>query len=183
MRNELVKYRAFKHATEELRYKVNTLDDFSEILKHDSRLKRLRNEARNELQALYDSLRQHFGLGPLPVYFPVRKKIYEAGRAIHEHGSSTEIRIYSIKGCSTKPYSAWTPLDVGCYSESEVFETFIHEIAHILEAFRYGKMSHGKSFINSYEEIEAYFKARGFGGLIDPAIRLTGIPRKYIRSS
>jgi hypothetical protein len=181
LRNGLIKYRAFRQAVDELRTETDTLEGFSEMLRHDDRLKKLRNEARAELQLLYDDLRQHFGLGPLSVYFPVRKKIYEAGRAVQEHGSSTEIRIYSIKGCSAKPYNSWAPADVGCYSEAEVFETFIHEVAHVLESSRHGKMTHGKSFIGSYEEIEAYFKARGFGGLIDPAIRLTGVPRKRKR--
>jgi hypothetical protein len=89
----------------------------------------------------------------------------------------SEIRIYSIKGCSNKPYDKWTPGDIRAYTETELFETFIHESAHVLEAIRTGRMGHGKPFIKAYGNIEEYFLNRGLENLIDPKIRLTGVPR------
>ncbi len=172
----LVDYRAYKEAVDELLARTIKLDDFSANLKQDPELKYLRGRARAELQVLYDNLTDDLGLPRLPVYFPVRKKVYVSGAAYHTDGVPSEIRIYSIKGCSNKPYDQWTPRDIRAYTETELFETFIHESAHVLEAVRTGRMGHGKPFIKAYENIEEYFLNRGLENLIDPKIRLTGVP-------
>jgi hypothetical protein len=172
----LVEYRAYKNAVDELRTRATALDDFTASLKQDPELKYLRDRARAELQVLYDNLTDDLDLPWLPVYFPVRKKVYVSGAAYHTDGVPSEIRIYSIKGCSNKPYDKWTPRDISAYTETELFETFIHESAHVLEAIRTGRMGHGNSFIKAYENIEEYFLNRGLENLIDPKIRLTGVP-------
>jgi hypothetical protein len=174
-------YQDYREAVNQLRLSITSLDDFSDILKHDPRLKRLRSRARGDLQAIYDNVARDFELVQLPVYMPVRKKISVFGVAFHANGVPSEIRIYTIKGCSNKPYDKWTPRDVACYTPSEVFETFIHETAHVLEASRTGRMGHAKPFIKAYENIEEYFFNQGFEHLIDPEIRLTGVPRKLVR--
>jgi hypothetical protein len=170
-------YREYKNAVDELRNRAIKLDDFTAGLKQDPGLKYLRSRARAELQALYDDLTDDLGLPRLPVYFPVRKKVYVSGAAYHTDGVPSEIRIYSLKGCSGKPYDKWTPRDIRAYTETELFETFVHESAHVLEAVRTGRMGHGKPFIKAYENIEEYFLNRGLENLIDPKIRLTGVPR------
>ena len=172
----LVDYRAYKNAVDELCALANKLDEFTAHLKQDSQLKYLRGRARAELQTLYDNLADDLGLPRLPVYFPVRKKVYVAGAAYHADGVPSEIRIYSIKGCSSKSYDRWTPRDIRAYTENEMFETFIHESAHVLEAVRTGRMGHGKPFTKAYENIEEYFLNRGLENLIDPKIRLMGVP-------
>ena len=181
MNRNLDKYRAYKHAVELLQSHINTLDQFTQALKHEPELKSLRSQARTELQLLYDYLRRDFNLVKLPVYLPVRKKIFVSGMAFHTGGVPSEIRIYSLKGCSNKAYDKWTPRDIRPFAESEIFETFIHESAHVLEATRHGRMGHAAPFIKAYENIEEYFLNQGFEHLIDPAIRLTGLPRKATR--
>ncbi len=176
--NGLEKYQAYKFAMDELRLQASSLDEFSSGLKLDPRLKSLRSKARNELQKLYDNLSDDLDIPRLPVYLPIRKKIYVSGAAYHTGGVPSEIRIYSIKGCSSKPHDKWTPRDIRACSESELFETFVHEIAHVLEAVRTGRMGHGKPFIKAYENVEEYFLNQGFEELVDPKIRLTGVPRK-----
>lgn len=174
----LFDYRAYKSAVDRLRARSISLDDFTANLKQDSELKYLRGRARAELQALYDNLTDDLDLPGLPVYFPVRKKVYVSGAAYHTDGVPSEIRIYSIKGCSNMPYDKWTPRDIRACTETEVFETFIHESAHVLEVIRTGRMGHAKPFIKAYENIEEYFINRGLENLIDPKIRLAGVPRK-----
>jgi len=173
----LLDYRAYKDAVDELRNRTSQLDDFTASLKQDPEMNHLRSRARAELQALYDDLTEDLELPKLPVYLPVRKKVYVSGAAYHTNGVPSEIRIYSIKGCSNKPYDRWTPRDIRPYTEIEIFETFIHESAHVLEAIRTSRMGHGKPFIKAYENIEEYFLNRGLENLIDPKIRLTGVPR------
>lgn len=172
----LADYRVYKNAVDELRTRTTKLDDFTARLKQHPELRYLRDRARAELQALYDDLTDDLGLPKLPVYFPVRKKVYVSGAAYHTGGVPSEIRIYSIKGCSNKSYENWTPRDIRAYTEIEIFETFVHESAHVLEAVRTGRMGHGKPFIKAYENIEEYFLNRGLENLIDPKIRLTGVP-------
>ena len=157
MTTNLDKYREYQLAIEQLRLNISSLDEFSVELKQDPELVRLRNQARNELQKLYDNLSVDFNLPKLPVYLPVRKKIYVSGAAYHTGGVPSEIRIYTIKGCSNKAYDKWKPKDIRAYTEAEIFETFIHETAHVLEATRHGRMGHGKPFIKAYMNIEEYF--------------------------
>lgn len=178
MLNNLDKYRDYKQAVENLQTQTSTLKDFSYLLKNNPVLKSLRGKARTELQILYDHLGNDFGLKKLPVYLPIRKKIYVAGVTFHTGGIPSEVRIYSIKGSHNKSYDKWTPLDIRPYTEFEIFETFIHEAAHILEATRNGRMGHGKPFIKAYENIEEYFLNHGFENFIDPKLRLTGLPAK-----
>jgi hypothetical protein len=178
MINRLDKYRAYKHAVERCLQESATLNEFSTLLKDDPGLTGFRARARAELQALYDYLRRDFDLPELPVYLPVRKKIAVYGAAFHHGGNPTEIRIYCLKGCAGKPYDKWTPGDISVCTEAELFETFIHETAHILEATRNGRIGHGKPFIKAYEAIEEYFINNRFGYLIDPGIRLMGVPMK-----
>jgi len=181
MNTNLDNYSAYKQAVDHLRLEVVSLDEFSIELKQAPELKCLRGKARAELQTLYDNLSVDLDLPKLPVYLPVRKKIYVSGAAYHTGGVPSEIRIYSIKGCSNKVYEKWTPKDIRAYTEAEIFETFIHESAHVLEAVRHGRMSHGKPFIKAYMNIEEYFLNHGFDHLIDSEIRLTGVPMRVAR--
>ncbi len=181
MTTNLDKYREYKQAVEQTRLNVTSLDEFSAELKQAPELVRLRNGARTELQLLYDYLSADLNLPKLPVYLPIRKKIYVSGAAYHTGGVPSEIRIYTIKGCSNKPYEKWTPRDIRAYTEAEIFETFIHETAHVLEAVRHGRMTHGRPFIKAYMNIEEYFLNHGFDNLIDPEIRLTGVPVKAMK--
>ena len=177
----LENYRAYRLAVDELRFRTITLDEFSARLKRDPKPRILRGKARAELQTLYDNLSDDLDILQLPVYLPIRKKIYVSGAAYHTAGVPSEIRIYSIKGCSSRPYDDWTPKDVRACTEPELFETFIHETAHMLEATRTGRMGHGHPFMKAYENIEEYFLNSGFENLIDPKIRLTGVSRKAAR--
>lgn len=181
MLNDLEKYRIYRLAVEHLRDETSTLTDFSYLLKNDPVLKRLRGQARAELQVIYDHLSKDFELKKLPVYMPIRKKIFVAGVTFHTGGIPSEVRIYTIKGKHNKAYDKWKPHDIRPYTESEIFETFIHETAHVLEATRHGRMGHGKPFIKAYENIEEYFLNCGFENLIDPNLRLTGLPRNAVR--
>ena len=176
MRYGLVEYRMYRNAVDGLRIQAPKLDDFTASLKKDPELIYLRSRARAELQALYNDLTDDLDLPDLPVYFPVRKKVFVYGATYHADGVPSEIRIYSLKGCSNKSYDKWTPRDIRACTETEVFETFIHESAHVLEAIRSGRMGHGKPFIKAYENIEEYFLNRGLENLIDPKIRLMGVP-------
>jgi hypothetical protein len=178
MINRLDKYRAYKHAVELCLQSSITLDEFSAMLKDDPRLTGFRARARAELQTLYDQLRLDFRLPELPVYLPVRKKIAVYGAAFHHGGNPTEIRIYCLKGAAGKPYDRWTPADIRVCSEAELFETFIHETAHILEVTRHGRMGHSRPFVKAYEDVEEYFVNNRFGYLIDPKLRLMGVPKK-----
>ncbi len=181
MTNALEKYGNYKQAVELLQQATSTLTDFTYQLKNDPSFKKLRGQARAELQHLYDQLSEDFELKKLPVYLPIRKKIFVAGVTFHTGGVPSEVRIYSIKGRHNKAYDKWTPRDIRPYSESEIFETFIHESAHVLEATRHGRMGHGKPFIKAYENIEEYYLNAGYENLIDEKLRLTGLPRKVAR--
>jgi hypothetical protein len=181
MIGSLNSYSTYRHAVELLRKQSTTLDDFSYYLKNDNQLKSLRTAARNELQAIYDRLSDDLMLPKLPVYLPVRKKIFVMGVTFHTGGVPEQIRIYSMKGCSNKAYEHWAPRDVRPYTESEIFETFIHESAHVLEGVRHGRMGHGAPFIKAYKNIEEYFFNMGYESLIDPKLRFMGVPKKAVK--
>ena len=172
----LKKYEEFKIAVNCLIGETSTLKEFSTRLKEDPELSIFRRNAREELQSIYNLIQRYFDLPALPVYLPVRKKIVVQGRAFNAWGTPTEVRLYPIRGCQTKPYEAWTPADLTCLSQLEIFETLVHEIAHVLEAHRNGSMGHEKPFVDAYEAIEAFLKSQGFLELFSPALRLMGVP-------
>jgi hypothetical protein len=177
MDKQLSQYVLYADAVEVLQRQCVTLNAFSSKLKNDAQLLRLKGAARSELQEIYRLLVRRFRLPNIPVYFPVRKKIYVQGLTGHCIGVPKEIRIYPIRGCSTIPYNDWKPTDIAVMSKEEVFETFIHEAAHVLEMMRNGCSDHEKPFVEAYEDIETCLFESGYGGLINSSFRLTGVPR------
>jgi len=171
-----MKYEEFKVAVNCLIGETSTLKEFSTRLKEDPELSLFRNNARGELQSIYNLVQRHFGLPALPVFLPVRKKIVVQGIALHERGTTTEVRLYPVRGCQTKPYEDWTPTDLTCLAQPQIFETLVHEIAHVLEDQRHGRMGHEKPFVDAYEAIEDFLKSQGFAELFLPGLRLVGAP-------
>jgi hypothetical protein len=153
-----------------------TLAAFSAALKGDGRLSLLRCLARAELQRLYDAIRPPFGLPAIPVYLPVRKKVQVAGRANALGGMPTEIRVYPIHGPPGKDYASWQPCDLRIDSEEWVFETLLHESAHVLEATRHGLMGHEHAFVAAYCDIESHLVALGMVKAAGAPLRFSGCP-------
>lgn len=176
MNGHLHKYLAYAKELNTQRKLCLTLGKFSQIVKYNRELRRLRMEARLEIQTIYGWIRNHFQLPHVDVYLTPRKKPHIAGLAFHNNCSPKEIRIYNITGCGTKSYDRWLPTDLHVATEECVFETFIHESAHILEVCRYGEMGHEEPFVEAYEDIEVYLKDCGYANLINPTLRLTGAP-------
>jgi hypothetical protein len=163
-------------AVRTLQRAAGPLDQFSGRLRQDPELQRLRMAGRAELQAIFDQISAHFDLGPVPVYFPVRKKISIWGRAYVCAEVPQEIRIYPIHGPAGKPYANWRPSDLLINSREEVFEILLHESAHALEARRFATLGHEQRFVAAYEEIERFLLAAGYGTLMAPGLRLFGAP-------
>jgi len=86
----LTHYANFAHAVERARTAA-LQTDFLETPKFDAHVTRCRNQARDELQRLYDLARTYFGTPEPPVYLPVRKKISVLGRAHAHAGKPTQI--------------------------------------------------------------------------------------------
>ena len=176
MNNQLENYEAFRKAVNDLRLEKQTLEEFSNVLKNDPNFKRLRNQARSELQGIYDFIRNEHKMPRLPVYLPVRKKILTRGLARHAFGIPQEVRVYFLQGCMTKPYEEWTPKDLDCCSRKKVFEILIHESAHVLEACWHGEMDHDRPFVEAYQTIESFLERSKFAVLVDKRLRLLGCP-------
>ena len=176
MNNQLENYEAFRKAVNDLRLEKQTLVEFSKLLKNDPNFKQMRNQARNELQNIYDFIRNEHKMPILPVYLPVRKKILTRGLARHAFGIPQEIRLYFLQGSMTKPYEEWTPKDLDCCSRKKVFEILIHESAHVLEACWHGEMGHEKPFVEAYQTIESFLEQSSFDILMDKRLRLLGCP-------
>lgn len=176
MIEQLHHFETYRSGVLDLIYYASSLEEFSRILKHDLKLKKLRNNARSEFQSYYDEIRMRFNLPRISVWLPVRKKISVMGKACHLEGIPKEIKIYFLKGCEYKHYNYWLPTDLRCHPTLEVFETFVHEVAHVFEVHRTGVMTHEISFVDAYAEIEEYIRSRGHGCLLDPSYRLTGVP-------
>ena len=174
---DLPRYEVFRCAVEQLREGVNSLPEFSSRLKDDAELKRLRTDARVELQSIYDEVRKELDLPAVPVFLPVRKKVRVRGQAHAMGGDPTEIRVYPIEGPTGIPYTNWTPSQLTVCSKSVVFEIFKHEISHVIATHRYGRLdNHDNNFVAAYDEINEYFKRHGFQLLIDPSLELWGVP-------
>lgn len=154
--SSLPAYVRFAAAVADLRARCATLAAFTTALKEDATVTLLRNGARAELQALYELVRKRFGLPEIPVYLPVRKKIAVCGRAHALGGMPREIRVYPVHGPAGKDYALWRPMDVRIDSQETVFETVLHESAHVLEVAEYGVMGHGENFVAAYCAIETH---------------------------
>lgn len=172
----LAGYAAFRAAVLDWCGRAPSLDELSRRLRQDRELKRLREGARAELQALYEGIRRQFGMRPIPVHLPLRKTISVRGKAVALKVPQ-EIRIYAIKGCRRKPYRRWTPRDVGCDTVESVMETLLHESAHVLDYERNSRMAHERTWVDAYEEIELWLQNRGYAPLLPRAERMTGCPR------
>lgn len=157
--------------------KATSLRELTSVLKDSPRAKTCRKNAREELQGVFDRIAAELALPSVPVYLPVRKKIAVVGLAQHQAGVPKEIRIYPVRGDSRKPYSSWRPRDIECLETAEVFETLLHETAHVLEAHTTGKTGHEEDFVRAYCEVEKVAIALGFAELLRPSLRLTGVPR------
>lgn len=175
----LERYSDFRAAVLAECRKARTLQELSSKLKSDPALKRLRTIARQELQEVFEDICSHVGISNVPVYLPVRKKIRTRGQAHTLANFPKEIRIYAIEG-SPKPYQLWTPLDISCMTVPEVFETLMHEAAHILEADRHGAMSHDQNFVDAYETIERFVEGSPYSEIWDRSLRLRGAPGNSI---
>lgn len=174
----LPKYEIFREAVQLLCVQASTLDVFTSVLKTDTHLTMLRNDARSELQSIYDQVRKDLSLPSIPVYLPIRKKVSTRGQAHSICGSPTEIRVYPIEGVRGVSYGNWQPQDIRVCSSKVVFECLKHEIAHVIATHRNGRMdNHDETFVHAYDEINAYFKERGFAQLIDPKLELWGVPQ------
>ncbi|MEW6488323.1 MAG: hypothetical protein AB1578_10500 [Thermodesulfobacteriota bacterium] len=169
-------YARFAAAVAQLRALCPTLAAFTAELKGNGGLSRLRNGARAELQGLYEIFRKPLGLPGIPVYLPVRKKIAVCGRAHALGGMPREIRVYPIYGPAGKDYSRWRPMDVRIDSEDTVFETVLHESAHVLEVARHGRMGHEENFVEAYCAIETHLVRLGLVGPLGSPERFSGCP-------
>lgn len=178
MNRHLNKYLAYAKELRRQRRRCTTLDKFSQRVNYNPELCRLRLEARIELREIYGLIKKHFELPDIPVYLSKRKKIHIAGLAPYSNSTPKEIRIYNINGCAAKSYNHWLPTDLSVASEERVFETFIHESAHVLDVCRNGYTEHEEPFVEAYEDIETYLKGCGYANLINPNLRLTGVPPK-----
>jgi len=162
----LTEYRRFARAINELCAKSPDLATFSKAVRDDPILASLRIGARAELRAIYRKVARHFGMPDIPLHLPVRKKIQTRGLAFHQQGMPTEIRVYPLEA-PRKPYETWEPSDLRCSPDWDVLDTVIHESAHVLEALRFGEMTHGPRFKQAYAEIAVFLKANGLEALID----------------
>jgi hypothetical protein len=161
-------YGNFSEALTNLADKAESLSEFSAFVKADPEIRRLKQRARSEFEQIYSLLARHFDVPYLPVNVPLRKKVSVRGKAYASpSGFPTEIRIYPIEA-PNKPYQEWRPSDLSCSSRTDILDTFIHEVAHVLEAKRYGRMGHGQNFKKVRCEIEEILREYGFGGLITP---------------
>lgn len=174
---DLLKYDEYREAVEVLRNSTYTRQEFSIQLKNDQSLKSLRNAARNELQSIYDEVRQDLELPIVSVFLPRRMKVRTRGQA-HAVGSNpTEIRVYPIEGPVGIPYQNWRPQHVTICTKFVAFEIFKHEVAHVISTHRNGRMdNHDETFVAAYDEINEYFKSHGFEPLIDKSLELWGVP-------
>ena len=144
-----------------------SLSDFSYALKHDPQIKKIKNKTRNELQTLYDEMRDVFNLPRASVFLPFRKKINVRGRAGKNFSLKTEIRVYPVKGPNGIAYRQWTPDDLQFLTVEQLFSTFIHEVAHIHEKNTFGKMgNHGPEFCASERKVGEYLQTHGFKSLM-----------------
>jgi len=178
----LEQYAAYREAVIGVCARARTLDELTQLLKADPLVAVRRSAARTELQAIFNLIREHFGIPALPVYLPMRKKIAVRGQAHTCAGIPKEIRIYTVEG-SRKPYKQWIPSDITCSSVPEILEYLVHEAAHILEAHRHRVMSHDENFVAAYNEIDQFLKICGFAPLRDPSLRLMGAPRQSVATS
>jgi hypothetical protein len=153
MNRRLNKYLAYAEELRKLQWQCATLHKFSRVVKDNPDLRRLRMEARTELQAIYRCIKNYFQLPYINVYLPARKKPNVAGLAFHSNGIPEQIRIYNITGCAIKPYEFWLPTDLSVATEECVFETFIHESAHVLDVGRNGDTGHEEPFVEAYEDV------------------------------
>jgi hypothetical protein len=176
MKSSLNKYLAYAKELRKQQRQCITLDKFSLRVKHNPELVRLRIDVRTELRTIYEVIRKHFQLPDIPVNFSVRKKLHIVGRAFHINDEPKEIRIYHINGCAIKPHHLCVPSHLSVATEEEVFETLIHEASHVLEVCRYGDSGHEEPFVEAYEDIEMYLKDYGYANLLNPALRLSGVP-------
>lgn len=159
-------YEKFSGTLKNLISRAQSLTEFTKLAKTDPEVKRLKQKAKDEFEQIYSLLAGHFDLPYLPVYMPLRKKVSVRGKAFASpSGFPTEVRIYPIEAPG-KPYEEWHPSDLTCSSKIAIFDTFTHEVAHILEAKRYGRMGHGQNFKKARREIEEVLRERGFGDLI-----------------
>jgi hypothetical protein len=175
MNRHLDKYLAYIKELRKERRQCTSLDAFSQRIKEPA-LRLLRMEARIELQAIYELIRNNFQLPYIDVYLLARKKISIAGWAFHSKGMPEQIRIFHIYGCAVKPRHLWILTDLTFATEEVIFETFIHECAHVLAIWYNGHTEHEKPFVEAYEDVEIYLKASGYDNLINPDLRLSGVP-------
>jgi hypothetical protein len=176
MNRHLDKYLAYAKELRKERRQCTSLGVFSQRVKCSPKLRLLRREARIELQAIYGLIKNHFQLPYIDVYLPARKKPHIIGLAFYSDGIPEQIRVYHITGCATKSYDLWLPTDLSVATEERVFETFIHESAHVLDVYRNGDTAHEEPFVEAYEDIETCLKACGYANLINPDLRLSGVP-------
>ena len=174
---DLPRYEEFRDAVEALLVISNSLQDFTSELKNNNHYKHIRNNARMELQSIYNEVSRKFKLPQIPVYLPIRKKIWNRGQAHTMNGIPTEIRVYPIEGPAGISYRYWLPQHITICSKLAVFEIFKHEIAHVISAVQNGVMDdHDEAFVEAYDVINMYFSANGFDSLIDPTLELFGVP-------
>lgn len=174
---DLPRYMKFREAVVLLQRTSSSLSNFNEQLKKDSRFKNLRSGARRELQAIYDAVRQDLSLPNIPIWLSPRKKVIKRGVALSVDDMPKEIRIYPIVPPLGIHSSQWSPSQFTVCSKFEVFDTFRHEIAHVMECQRHGFLNtHGPEFVMAYDEIGQYFRSHGYGELIKPFLELSGVP-------
>jgi len=160
-----------RYCREQSRSPIAELNDF---LKNNKEASALRQCARLELQNMYDAVADQLNLPRAQVYLPTRKKISTNGLAV---AKSNEIRIYAIHGPTKKEYGQWTVGDISLDPIEEVCETLVHESAHIHQWHVAQVMDHEETFIKGYEKCEEAFVRLGFGPLLLPAYRFSGVPR------
>jgi hypothetical protein len=72
-------YASYARAVAQCRSTASSLAVFTTTIKDDTQLIELRKQARAELQGVYEVARGRFGMPPITVYLPVRKKVMVRG--------------------------------------------------------------------------------------------------------
>lgn len=174
---DLTKYKEFRKEVQSLMETTFSIKYFSEQLKREPHLKSIRNNARRELQTICDIICKDLSIPRVKVFLPIRKSVHKRGLARSVNSKPEEIRIYPIVGPSGIPYSKWSPKQLVISSKFEVLDTLVHEIAHVIVAYRHGDVAgHGREFVAAYDEVREYMRTHGYEDLIKSYLELSGVP-------
>ncbi|MEH8217400.1 hypothetical protein [Aeromonas veronii] len=163
-------------AFESARSRYIKMENFNNYIKNDKCFLRLRNNVRHNFTELYSAVAKEFGLPEIPIYITTRKKNRVLGLTFYPEKMPSEVRIYPFRANGDVNQEYLKPSDINCESLECIFETAVHEFAHVLDIIRRGKSDHEYEFVQSYLEIYMFLSQTDYGRFFDKRIVLTGCP-------